>query len=45
MSVKTLYDYTSEFEELMDSACSALSPDAFEKFKDNIQMILSDYEE
>lgn len=43
--MKKLYDYISEFEELMDSACNALSPDAFEKLKDNIQMILSDYEE
>lgn len=43
--MKKLYDYISEFEELMDSACSALSPDAFEKFKDNIQKILCDYEE
>ena len=41
----TLYDFTTAFEELMDTALNKLSPDAFEKFKDNINMILADYEE
>ena len=43
--IPTKEQLEDEFEELMDSACSALSPDAFEKFKDNIQMILGDYED
>lgn len=42
---KTKYDYEHEFEELMDSALNELSPKAFEGLKDDISMILSDYED
>lgn len=42
---KTLYDFECKFEELMDTALNNLSPSAFERLKDNINMILEDYEE
>lgn len=42
---KTLYDFDSEFEELMDRALNDLSSRQFAKFLDNISMILADYED
>lgn len=42
--MKTLYDFDSEFEELMDRALNELSPKLFAKFLDDITMILADYE-
>lgn len=42
--MKTLYDFETAFEEMMDSALKALSPEQFEKFKDSISVILEDYE-
>ena len=42
--MKTLYDFTSAFEELMDEALNELSPAQFDKFKDSVSMILDDYE-
>jgi len=41
---KTLYDFDTEFEELMDRALEELSPKAFNKFLDDISMMLADYE-
>ena len=43
--MKTLYDFDSAFENLMDEALNILSPKAFKKFIDDINMMLSDYEE
>ena len=43
--MKTLYEFESAFEELMDSAQNELSPEQFEKFRDSVSMILSDYED
>ena len=40
----TLYDFDTEFEQLMDRALNELSPKAFNKFLDDISMILADYE-
>lgn len=40
----TLYEFDTAFEELMDKAKNELSPNAFEKFLDDISMILPDYE-
>ncbi len=42
---KTLYDFDSEFEELMDQALNDLSPKQFAKFLDDISMMLADYED
>ena len=42
--MKTLYDFTSAFEELMDNALNELSPAQFDKFKESVSMILDDYE-
>ena len=42
--MKTLYDFTNAFEELMDEALNELSPESFERFKDSVSMILDDYE-
>ena len=42
---KTRHDYECEFENLMDSALSELSPEAFRGFIDSVTMILSDYED
>ena len=42
--MKTLYDFTNAFEELMDEALNDLSPESFERFKDSVSMILDDYE-
>lgn len=42
--VKTLYDFETAFEELMDTALNVLSPEQFEKLKDSVSMILEDYE-
>ena len=43
--MKTLYDFETAFTELMDTALNELSPEQFEKFKDSVSMILSDYED
>lgn len=43
--MKTLYDFDSAFENLMDDALNNLSPESFRKFIDDITMILADYEE
>lgn len=43
--MKTLYEFDSEFEELMDDALNNLSPESFRKFIDDISMILADYED
>ena len=42
--METLYDFESAFEELMDTALNALTPEQFEKLKDSISMMLADYE-
>lgn len=42
---KTLYDFDSEFEELMDQAVNVLLPKQFTRFLDDISMILADYED
>ena len=42
--MKTLYDFTNAFEELMDEALNELSTESFERFKDSVSMILDDYE-
>lgn len=43
--MKTLYEFETAFQEMMDEALNALSPEQFEKLKDSVSMILSDYEE
>jgi len=43
--MKTLYDFETAFEELMDAALNTLSNEQFEKFKDSVSMILEDYEQ
>lgn len=43
--MKTLYDFDRAFENLMDDALNNLSPESFRMFKDNITMILADYED
>lgn len=43
--MKTLYDFETAIQELMDEALSTLSPEQFEKLKDSVSMILSCYEE
>ena len=42
---KTLYDFDSEFEKLMDQAVNDLAPKQFVKFLDDISMMLADYED
>ena len=42
---KTLYDFDSEFGELMDQALNDLSSKQFAKFLDDISMMLADYED
>ena len=42
---KTLYEFDSEFEKLMDQAVNDLSPKQFAKFLDDISMMLADYED
>ena len=42
--MKNLYDFETEFEEMMDEALNELSPEQFEKLKDSISMVLADYE-
>ena len=44
LNLKTSYDYICAIEELLDEACNKLSPEAFDKVKDSIDMILSDFE-
>lgn len=41
----SLYDFDRRFEELLDDALNELSPKQFEKFLDDISMILSDYDD
>ena len=41
----TLYEFDTEFEELIDKAVNELSPKQFAKFLDDISMILSDYDD
>lgn len=43
--MKTLYDFETGFEAMMELAKETLSPDQFGKFIDSISMILPDYEE
>jgi len=43
--MQTLYDFETAFTELMDEALNVLSPEMFEKLKDSVSMILSDYED
>lgn len=43
--MKTLYDFDSAFENLMDDALNNLSPESFQKFIDDVSMILADYED
>lgn len=43
--MKTLYEFETAFQEMMDEALNTLSPEQFEKLKDSVSMILSDYEE
>ena len=40
----TLYDFDTKFEQLMDRAKKELSPKRFNKFLDDISMMLADYE-
>ena len=40
----TRYDFDIKFEQLMDRAKKELSPKAFNKFLDDISMMLADYE-
>lgn len=39
-----LYDFENAIIELMDKALNELSPAEFDKLKDDIRTILSDYE-
>ena len=41
----SLYEFDTRFEELLDEALNELSPKQFEKFLDDISMILSDYDD
>ena len=43
--MKTLYEFETAFQEMMEDASNKLSHEQFEKFKDSVSMILSDYEE
>lgn len=40
-----LYEMTNTFEDLMDEALDKLTPRQFEKFLDNISMIVVNYED
>lgn len=40
----TRYELDMVFEELLDTALNELSPEEFNKFLDDITMIVSDYE-
>lgn len=42
---KSRYDFYREIEELIDDALDSLSPENFDKLKDDIHMLLDDYEE
>lgn len=42
--VRGPFEFILDFEELMDQALNELSPAQFELFKDNVVMILDDYE-
>lgn len=44
MRYRTLWEYETAFQDLMDDALNNLSPANFEKFKDSVSMILGDYE-
>lgn len=41
----TLYEFENAFEELMDRALNDLTPKRFEKFLDDISMMVADYED
>ena len=43
--MKTLYEFEMEFQEMMDTALNELPPAQFERLKDDVSMILQDYEE
>lgn len=40
----TAYEYISKLEDILDDACSALSPVEFEKVLDSLSMIIAGYE-
>lgn len=42
---KTLAHFEFAFEDLMEDALNSLSPAQFERFKDNIQFVLEDYDD
>ena len=41
----SIYEFDSEFEELMDKALNKLSPRDFKTFLDHIDQIIADYQE
>lgn len=41
--LKTLYDFTNAFIEMVGDALNNLSPEDFEEFKDSIPMVLDSY--
>ena len=43
--MKTRYEFEMEFQELMDAALNELSPAQFKRLKEDVTMILQDYEE
>ena len=43
--MQTLYEFETAFQELMDDALNKLPPEQFEKLKDSVSIILSDYKE
>ena len=43
--MKTVYDFENDVTELLDKALNELSPAEFDKLKDDIRTILSDYGE
>ena len=42
--MKTVYDYEEAITELLDDANNRLSPEQFDKLKESVANILSDYE-
>lgn len=42
--MNTVYDFETAISELIDKALNCLSPEEFEKLKDSVSMILSNYE-
>lgn len=41
----TSYEYINKIEEILDDALNKLSPEAFRKLLDNLNMALEDYED